>query len=304
MANMNGNDSTIPNPEKNICDIQKVIENERKTAESSYTAYTTKRDSKEIARGYKICCLDKAEESYDVYQDLMSCIVLKNYKKTEIIQKNVDDFCKKDDDLEKLINESSKLINELRVKIKEANDAACAMANCIKDCIPEPKNGAERKGNKAEWQRIKEVYKILKNITDKTSILAAKGQNAFNSTVNVAGIQTFINTCGLKSFASKLIETMKTFKDFISENIKTTEKDVATYRDELNVIVEELAEVTCNLYLEGTKEKGLYATRKFICEGECKDEPLDLSCDCEEDDNCDDDDHDERKKKQQTEDKD
>ncbi|GAA4276767.1 hypothetical protein [Aquimarina mytili] len=304
MANMNGNDSTMLNPEKNICDILKVIKNEEKTADSSHTAYKTKRDSKEIARGYKICCLDKAEESYDVYQDLMSCIVLKNYKKTEIIQKNVDDYCKKDDELEKLINESSKLINELRVKINEANDAACAMANCIKNCIPEPKNGGERKGAKG-LRDIKEVYKLLSDITTKTSTLASKGQNAFNSTVNVAGIQTFINTCGLKSFAANLIDSMKAFKDFITENIKTTEKDVATFRDELNVVVEELAEVTCALYMEGTKEKGLYATRKFICEGECKDGLLDLSCDCEENDNCDDDDHyDSKNMKQQTVDKD
>jgi len=250
MANMNGNDSAIQNPEKNICDILKVIKNEEKTANSSHTAYITKRDSKEIARGYKICCLDKAEESHRVYQDLMSCIVLKNYKKTEIIQKNVDEYCKKDDELEKMINESSKMINELRV------------------------------------------------------ILASKGQNAFNSAVNVAGVQTFINTSGLKSFAAKLIETMKTFKDFIGENIKTIEKDVATFRDELNSIVEQLAEVTCALYSEGTKEKGLMATRKFICEDSCKDGPIDISCDCEKDDNCDDDHDGYEKMKKQTEDKD
>ncbi len=303
MANMNGNDSAIQNPEKNICDILKVIKNEEKTANSSHTAYETKRDSKEIARGYKICCLDKAETSHGVYQDLMSCIVIKNYKKTEIIQKNVDEYCKKDDELEKLINESSKMINELRVKINEANDAACAMANCIKGCVPEPKNASERKRDK-EYTRIKEVYKILKAITEKTSTLASKGQNAFNSAVNVAGIQTFINTSGLKSFAAKLIETMKTFKDFIGENIKTTEKDVATFRDELNSIVEELAEVTCTLYSEGTKEKGLMATRKFICEGGCKEGPVDISCDCEQDDNCDDDDHGYESMKKQTEDKD
>jgi hypothetical protein len=242
MANINGNDSASQNPEKKICEKVKDIINEKKAADSLYTANGTKRESKESSRGYKICCLSKAEETYDLYQDLMSCIVLKNYKKTGIIQKSVDDYCKKDDELEKLINESSKLINDLRVKMNEANDAVCVMVNCVKECIiPKPKTG---KGNKGEsmTREVKDISRDLVSITEKTSKLACKGQNAFNGVVNIAGIQTFTNTGGLKSFATKLMDTMKILNDCIAENIKTTEKDVTTYRDELNTIVEELAE--------------------------------------------------------------
>ncbi|MCD2257721.1 hypothetical protein [Psychroserpens luteolus] len=304
MANTNGNDSDLQNPEKKICEKLKYIKNEKKAADSLYKANDTKRESKESSRGYKICCLNKAEETHNLYQDLMSCIVLKNYTKAGIIQKSVDDYCKKDDDLEKLINESSKLINDLRVKINEANDAACVMVNCVKECIiPKPKRGKGSKGSSVA-KEVKDVSRTLGDITDKTSELACKGQNAFNSVVNIAGIQTFTNTGGLKSFATKLMDTMKILNDCITENIKTTEKDVITYRDELNVIVEELAEVSCTMLAEGSKSEGLKNTRIFICEGECKEDDLDILCECADEGDCDDDDHYSGKNKQQSVDKD
>jgi hypothetical protein len=45
------------------------------------------------------------------------------------------------------------------------------------------------------------------------------------------------------------------------------------------------------MYAEGSKAQGLENTRYFICEGECKEEDLDISCECVDEDNCDDDDH-------------
>lgn len=290
MANMNGNDSASQNPEKKICEKLKNIKNEEAAADSLHTANGTKKDSKEIARGYKICCLDKAEESYDMYHDLMSCIVIKNYTKAGIIQKNVDEYIKKDDELEKFINESSKLINELRVKMNEANDAACVMVNCVKECIlPKPKTsrGKKESGSDDMPLKVREVSRLVQNISRKTTELASKGQNAFNSVVNIAGIQTFTNTGGLKGFTTKLMDTMKLFNDCIAENIKTTEKDVVAYRDELNTVVEELAKDACAWYVEGNKAQGLRNTRLFICEGEHDEKELDVSCECMDIDNCD-----------------
>ncbi|WP_010177201.1 hypothetical protein [Aquimarina agarilytica] len=283
MADMAGNDA-LKNPEIKICEKLKDIKNEKKASESLYTAYGTKRDAKEIARGYKICCLDKATASYDIYQDLMSCIVIKNYKKAGIIQKNVDEYIKKDDELEKLINESSKMINELRVKMNEANNEACIVVNCVKECIlpPKPKRTKGKKGTNDDEvsDDVSKVEDLLMDIKEKTAMLTTKGQNAFNGVVNIAGIQTFTNTGGLKNFASKLVDTLKIFNDCVADNVKSTEKDVSTYRDELNSIVEELAEVSCTLYNEGSKVKGLHKTGKFICEGECREEELEISCEC------------------------
>lgn len=305
MANMDGNDSASQNPEKKICEKLIAIKNEKKATDGLYKANSTKKESKEIAQGYKICCLDKAEDSYHLYQDLMSCILIKNYKKTEIIKANVDAYIKKDDELEKLINESSKLINDLRVKLNEANDAVCVMVNCVKECIlPKPSTKRKKGGTHKDMTREeKDVDTLLSEITTKTSELACKGQNAFNSAVNTAGIQTFTNTVGLKSFASKLTETMKNLNDCIAENIKTTEKDVITYREELNTVVEELTEVTCNLYAEGSKSQGLERTRYFVCEGECKEDDMEIICRCvDKEEDCNDDVH--EPKKMQTSDQD
>ncbi len=284
MANMNGNDSTSQNPENKICEKLTIIKNEEAAANSLSKASSTKKDSKEIARRYKICCLDKAEETNAIYQDLMSCIVIKNYTKTTIIQKNVDEYIKKDDELEKLINESSKLINNLRIKMNEANDAVCVMVNCVKECIlPKPQAGNGKKGIGDDYmtKEVKEVSRFLTAIAEKTSKLACLGQNAFNGVVNIAGIQTFMNMGGLKSFATKLMDTMKIFNDCIAENIKATEKDVTTFREELNAVVKELAEVSCMFSSETSKAHGLKNIRLFICEGECDEKDLDISCECE-----------------------
>lgn len=278
MANMNGNDNTgLRSPETVICDSLKVIKSDKKTADSSYISNGTLQESKEIAKGYKICCLDKAEKSNNIYQDIMSFIAIGNYKKTEIIQKSIDEYIKKDDDIEKLIKDSSKLLNDMRIKIEDANNAACVMKNCITNKIL-PKSGKSTRDDK-----IVEVTDALKDIMDKTKTLNEKGQNAFESAVTIAGIQTFTNTVSLKDFSKLLTDAMKTFKDCVGTNIISTGKDVTTTREELNLIIEELTTITCNKKAEHTKSEGLDAVIKFICEGECDGECLDL---CRDIKNC------------------
>lgn len=287
MASMNVNDnSATQSPDMVICKGIKVIENDKKTADSEYAAYKTLQESKEDARGYKICFLDKAEESNEVYQDIMSCITIGNYKKAEIIQKNIDNYIIKDDEIGKLIKDSSKLLNEMRVKMEDAHNAACAMSNCVKNkVLPKSK---KIKGNKIESD--------LKEILDKTKILDEKGQNAFESAVTIAGIQTFTNTSSLKEFTTSLTDTMKIFKDCITSNIDSTNGDVTTSREELNVIVEELAVIVCDKKAESTTSQGLNAVLKFVCESECDGECLDLCKDIKDCYDSDDDHHQHHKK--------
>ncbi len=87
MASNNGNDnSNSRSPDTVICESLTVIKNDKKAADSLIVAGETLKQSKETARGYKICCLDKAEESHGVYQDIMSCVTIENLKKTGDIQ--------------------------------------------------------------------------------------------------------------------------------------------------------------------------------------------------------------------------
>ncbi|MCX2680316.1 hypothetical protein OOZ15_10225 [Galbibacter sp. EGI 63066] len=271
MANMNGKDcGSSHNPDTVICGNLKVIKTDKKNTNSSYKSGKTRQESMERARAYKICCLEKAEESLDVYLDIMTCISIGNFKKTEIIQSSVDEYIKKDDAIEKLIKESSALLNGMRVKLEEANNAACAMSNCIKNKI------LPKSGDVNTKPKLVEIEEALKEITDKTKKLDEKGQNAFESVVTIAGIQTFTNTESLKGFAKLLMEAMKKFKDCVNTNIESTDDDVTSIREQLNTTVEELAQVICDKKGFLTHEEGLEAVIKFVCEGECDDNCLDL----------------------------
>ncbi len=278
MASKNNNDtSTSRSADTVICENLKVIKRDKKTAESNYASNHTLQKSKEAARRYKICTLDKAEESHGVYQDIMTCVTISNHKKTEIIKGRIDEYIKEDDEIEKRIKDASKLLNDMRIKIEDAHNAACAMSNCVKNKIL-PKSGKSTKDDK-----IVEIGEQLNEIMHKTKELDEKGQNAFESAVTIAGIQTFTNTMSLKEFAAQLSVAMTDFKGTVDSNIQSTSTDVIGCREELNVVVEELAQIVCDKKAESTKKQGLGDVIEFVCEGEYEDECLDL---CKDIKNC------------------
>jgi Zn-dependent M16 (insulinase) family peptidase len=278
MASKNGNDcaSSSQTPDTVVCDSLTAIKKEQKTALSDKMADETTRLSKEAAKGYKICCLDRAEETHSVYQDLMTCIALGQYKKTEIIQKNLDDYIKKDDAIEKLITESSALLKDLCTKLVEANDELCTMSNCVK-------NKVLSKSSKVSAKDKEKVEECLEEITTKTKKLVDKGKNAVESIVTIAGIQTFTNTESLKEFVEALMEKMTAFKDCTEVNINSTSEEVKVSREELNVIVQELAQIECDFAAECTTIEGLKLVVDFICGCDCDGECLDL---CKEFEKC------------------
>ncbi|MBQ4818587.1 hypothetical protein [Aquimarina sp. MMG016] len=262
MASKNNNDgSNLRNADTVICESLQVVKSDMKTAESMYDANEILRQSKRAARRYKVCGLDKAEESHGVYQDILSCVTIGSYKKTQIIQSNVDEYITKDDEIETLIKDTSKLLNEMRVKIEDAHNAACAMSNCFENKIL-PKTGKSTKdGEKAD------VHGDLHDILQKTKDLNEKGQNAFESAVAIAGVQTFTNTHSLKEFATNLATAMKNFKDTVESNIASTSTEVVQCRGELTTIEEELAQIVCDKKAEGVKKEGLEGVKDFVCEG-------------------------------------
>src|SRR5690554_2151393 len=278
MANMKDNDKKgSQSPGTVICETLTVIRNEKEAADSSANALRTLKKSKETVRAYKICCLDKAEQSYNFYGDILTSIALGNNKKATIIQKDVDDYIKKDDDIEKLIKESSVLLNDLRIKMAEAHNEACAMSNCVKNKLL-PKSGKSTKGDNKN-----KIAESLKDIMEKTKTLDEKGQNAFDSIVTLAGIQTFTNTGSLKDFVLSFVDKIKIFKECIEANIKSTGEEVSTFILELNTITEELAQVICDKLAQNNASNAMEHMIEFICESECDGECLDL---CKETGNC------------------
>lgn len=281
MAIINGNENgNSRSPDKVICDKLKLIKIDKRAADSGEETNEILERSMQASRGYKICCLSKAEETYSIYQDILTCITLENYTKTETIKSKVEEYIKKDDAIEKLIGESSKLLKDLKVKMEEANNAACVMNNCIKSKLF-PKSG------KASAELV-ELENDLKDILGITKTLNEKAENAFESVVTIAGIQTFTNTLSLKKFSISLTESFKIFKDCMEANIETSGEDVSKFREELNKIIVELSVTSCAKYEQKTTAEGINTLIDFICEGECDEGCIDL---CKEFDLCCDDDN-------------
>lgn len=282
MASNNGNDKgTSQTPDTIVCDSLADIKDEKKEAESGKKAGETSRNSKKSAKGYKICCLDGAKETHEVYQDILSCVTLEQYKKTEIIQTNIENYIKKDADIEKLIAESSKLLNDLCTKIVAANSELCTMTTCINDIVFS--KSSKKKRSKEEKQNADEVTACLDEINSKTGSLKDKGENAVESVITIAGIQTFTNTAGLKDFATNLMTSVTTLKECAEANVASTATEIETFREELNNVVLELAEMQCEEASQGTTIEGLCEVIDFICNCDCDGECLDL---CAEFDEC------------------
>ncbi len=281
MASNNGNDNgSSQTPDTIVCNSLTDIKDEKKEAASGKKAGETSRYSKMSAKGYKVCCLERAKETHETYQDLLSCVTLEQYKKTEIIQSNIDEFIKKDEAIEKHIVDTSKLLNDLCNKIVAANTELCTITTCINDIVFSKSNQKNR--SKAESDRAKEVSKCLEEITEKTGSIKDKGENAVESVITIAGIQTFTNTESLKDFAAKLMESVTSLKVCTEDNISSTASEIATFREELNTVVQELAEMQCEEASQSTTIEGLCKVVDFICSCDCEGECLDLCAEFEE----------------------
>ncbi len=260
-VNSNGNAGGLPGPEDVLCESIQTIRDERNAATGRKNGSKTRWDSKIDSRRYKICCLDKAQKIHTLYLDLDNCIALETAKGSEIIQKNIDAYIKKDADLGKMIKETSKIIGDLKKKLEEAHKSACAMKICINNRIdPDNKNPT------TETTTIKQEADTIESLA---SELDTAGQTAFDDIVTISGIQTFLNLAGLKPFGQSLVDTSKAFKAQVDANIKSTADDVKNTQAELTKVLEELTQARFAYYSEKVAETGLETTRKDICEGGC-----------------------------------
>ena len=87
-----------------------------------------------MARGYKLCTLPNRE---NVRTITMTWITTSSSTSEErgIIEANIVEYAKRNDEFGKLIKEGSKRLNDLKAKLHEANNASCAMRNCLQSII-------------------------------------------------------------------------------------------------------------------------------------------------------------------------
>jgi hypothetical protein len=238
-----------------ICEHHRVLKDKKGVSESEIKASSILISYHDMVRGYKLCCLNMAEETHRFYRDIDNYELFDIQKSTEIIQANVDKHSKKNGELAKCIKEGSKMFNDLKVKLHDANNAACAMHNCLKSILGFTDD---------------EVPSEVSSITSLAKELSQDGQNAAEALVKIAGIQTFANVEELKPSAKNLVDKMKQFKKTTDEHIKKAGEDAKSAQAELTRVIEELNTEEFRCFEETNTCNGLTDTINFICEGKCE----------------------------------
>ena len=163
-------------------------------------------------------------------------------------------------------------------KVAEANSELCSMTTCVKDLISA--DSKKKNGGKGDVDDdVKKILECLEEINTSTTEMKNKAENAAESVITIAGVQTFTNTEGLKSFIDSVVTKVAELKDCTDSNIKSTAEEVEKAREELNEVVQELAQSECDEASANTTINGLTNVEKFICKCDCKGECLDV---CEE----------------------
>ena len=255
MANPNANCSNGPTKPANIvCIYHKDIKDKMDVNISEISTSNTLISYYEMVRGYKLCCLSMAEETYQFYRDIDNFELFDMKRSTEIILTNVEGYIKKNGDLAKSIKEGSKMLNDLKVKLHDANNAACAMSNCLKSIFTFSDG---------------EIPEVISDITQSAKSLSEDGQKAAEALVKIAGIHTFSNVDGLKSFSQKLGEAMKQFKTLSDEYMAKAAEDAKAAQTELTKSIDDLNNTEFKCFGETSALNAHNSTITFMCESTC-----------------------------------
>jgi hypothetical protein len=237
-----------------VCDYHKGLKDGRAATQSERDSSRILIAGSEMARGYKLCSLSKTEETFAYYRDIDNYELFDIQKSTEIIKVHINNYAKKDDELSNLIKEGSKMLNALKAKLLEANNASCAMRNCLQSvigfgdhCVPDE----------------------LTAVTDLARSLSEDGQKAAEAMVTTAGIHTFANLNTLKPFGEKLTQVVKDLKTLTDGYVKKAGEDAKVAQTDLTTVIDDLNKEEFD-YFEQTSTLNAYdGTIRFICEGQC-----------------------------------
>lgn len=253
MANTRINGSN-ERPYAIICKYHKGLKDQIATSKSEIEAAATQVEFLEMKRGYKLCSLKVLEETHDFYRDIGNYELLDMQKSTEIILENINKYKTKKDNLAKTITETSKNLNNLKIKLQEANNAACAMRNCLKSILA------------FTDETPHEIIKVVNSAKK----LSENGQKAAEALVIISGIQTFSNGDGLKSFGDRLVDKVKKFKEQTDGFIKSAEEEAKKAQTELAKVIEEINKKEFENFEVRNKLTALKSTVYFICKGRCR----------------------------------
>lgn len=242
-------------PETPVCTFQKTLRRERSVQQAMLDASSIRIESCEIERGYAICTQATSEETFEYYRNLNNFELFDMQDSVARIKAKIDGYVNQDSDLGKKIKEVSKSLNDLREKLHEANNAACAMRNCLQGHL----------GFKDH-----DVPKELVDVTDLAKTLSKDGKKAAEAIVVVAGIHTFSNLETLKPHAANLTERINTLKSLTDSLINLAKADEAKAQTDLTGKLKKLNEEEFGYYATNGVVKAYNSSLQFICEeGQC-----------------------------------
>lgn len=246
--------SPKPRPSsKTACDYQKDLKDSKAASQSKFNASKALKKGLKLTKGYKLCTLEQTQITQEYYRDLDNYELLDMQRSTERIAKDIEGYIKKDGDLDKLIKEAAKKIIELKGKLHEANNAACAMRNCLKSVL----------------DFKDEAPPALKSVTDQAKLLSEHSQMAAEAIRNIAGIHTFAGMGSLKGYSEELVTSVKELKATTDIYSKAANDQLKGAQAELSAVIEKLSAEKLNYLEEKSLFAGLGKTSEFICKGTC-----------------------------------
>lgn len=256
MATTSPNKSAEPGtPAKTICDYRKGLKDDLAASESTQLASTSKIAGWKTARGYKLCTLAETEKTLGYYRDLDNYELFDIQQSIVILATNAAMYITWDGDLTKSIKEASKMLNDLKTKMLEANNAACAMRNCLQSIIGFSDS---------------EVPKELQAVTDLAKKLSEDSQKAAEAMVTIAGIHTFADLQPLKKFVQDLAAAVKELKALTDGYIKTAGDRLKEAQAELTKVIDGL---NTEMFVSAEAQSainGLNGALSFICGSKCR----------------------------------
>lgn len=258
-----------------LLDCKRELNSRKILKEGEAKAAYTKKKEKISDRNHKVCCLLKAKESHDFYCNIDIYVAIDAGNKAESISTKIGELTGKSKELKKALVDVSKCLKGIKSKAAELVNKVCEIDTQFKDsCNLEQKNILEEhfKNEKCfDSEGVCDGYDLscFENIVccmkDKTQEIWTKADGAFDSSVNIAGIQTFSDVASLKDSTSTIIQCLTDFKNDIDKNVGTTDTGVKEAKKEISACVKEVAtntmvEHTCTSMFESTA-----ATLDFAC---------------------------------------
>lgn len=253
-SNINGNNGQ-KKPFNVVCAYLKFLKDQKKISESGVEAAMKDIEYLEMVRGYNLCCLKLAEETHDFYRDLNNYELVDMQNSTEIIQANLDAYKNKKQEMAKSVTDASKRLNDLKVRLHDANNAACTMRNCLKSILGFADDN---------------IPEELRMVTSSAKLLSENGQKAAEAMTKIAGIQTFSNADGLKQFGERLKTVIERLKNSSDEFIKKAAEETTTAQKDLTKTIKDLNQKEFNEFKEKNHLTAISSSIGFICEGKCQ----------------------------------